>query len=87
MKRRFFFYQINVFSTHTIGGAYGLMAMRALVGFFQGPLHPSLSSFGIAWYPVGQRGVYCSMITIGISVIFNFQPRIHVLHIDLLFDF
>ncbi|XP_031629153.1 putative inorganic phosphate cotransporter isoform X2 [Contarinia nasturtii] len=50
----------------TYGEAYGLMATRALVGFFQGPLHPSLSSFGIAWYPTEQRGRYCSIVSIGI---------------------
>ncbi|XP_055326919.1 putative inorganic phosphate cotransporter [Sitodiplosis mosellana] len=49
------------------GEANGLIATRVLVGFLQGPLHPSLSSFGISWFPIEQRGRFNSMVFIGIS--------------------
>lgn len=55
-----------------IGEAYGLIAVRFLIGFLQGPLHPAVSTFAVAWYPMEQRGRYCSVVFIGVSVLIFF---------------
>lgn len=51
-----------------IGEVYGLIATRILIGFLQGPLHPCLSSFAVAWFPLEQRGRFCSIVFTGVQV-------------------
>lgn len=50
------------------GGAYALMATRFVMGIFQGPLFPAISSLLGAWVPTKERGRLCSMAFSGMTV-------------------
>lgn len=52
-----------------VGGPYGLIVVRVLMGLCHGPLYPSLSAFFAAWIPIKERGRLSSIIYSGSSVI------------------
>ena len=50
------------------GGANALIAIRLLMGFFQGPMYPSLAALLSAWIPRNERGTVCSITYSGAGV-------------------
>ncbi|KAH8377397.1 hypothetical protein KR093_005289 [Drosophila rubida] len=68
-----------------LGDEWGLMVIRILTGFAQGPLFPGCTSLLSAWVPANERGRLCAFafsgVTIG-TVVSNFSSgmMLHYFH-------
>lgn len=52
----------------TSGGAYGLMAIRIVIGALQGGMFSAVSTVLSAWVPKNERGTLVSLAFCGLAV-------------------